>query len=225
MLKFLKSVKVWAVILSVGAIATAVCVACVKLFGGTSINFEATFYYVCYDSPPDDTSLVSISDLVQSYGGAGYIASSKGQSFVTVACYYSQDDANSVCTQLNKKGLSCQVVKAQAPKRKLFGSAKKNVSKYEGNLNTLYSISKTCYSLANSVDNLEVGQTGAKSILKEIKVLLNGLATNNEQNCFSDELSYLITECEDIAYGYVFSYGIRRLQIAVCDCIVNANIY
>ena len=211
--------------MSVVAFAAVLFVACLKLFGGTSINFKATFYYVCYDSPPDDTSLVSISDLVQSYGGAGYIASSNGSSFVTVSCYYSLDDANSVCQQLNKKGLSCNVVKAQTPERKLYGSAKKYSGKYESNFNTLYAISQTCYSLANSVDNLQVGQNGAKAILNEIKITLNGLLNANQQNCFADELDYLITECEDISYGYVFSYGIRRLQIAVCDCIVNANIY
>lgn len=225
MLKLLKSIKFWSAIISFGAVATAVCIACIKLFGGTSIDFYAEFYYVCYDSPPDDTSMVSISDLVQSYGGAGYIATANGKSNVTVSCYYSQDDANSVCQQLNKKGLSCNVVKAQTPERKLYGSARTNLSIYQGNLNTLYSISQTCYSLANSVDNLQVGQNGAKSILKEIIITLNGLLNANQQNCFADELDYLITECEDISYGYVFSYGIRRLQIAVCDCIVNANIY
>ncbi|MGN1103353.1 MAG: hypothetical protein ACI4QI_00615 [Candidatus Coproplasma sp.] len=225
MLKIIKNVKVWAVILSVAAISAVLCVALVKLFGGTAINFKATFYYVCYNSPPDETSMVSISDLVQSYGGAGYIASSNGSSYVTVSCYYSADDANSVCQQLNKKGLSCNVVKAQTPERKVYGSAKQYSGKYESVLNTLYSISQTCYSLANSVDNLQVGQNGAKSILKEIEVTLNGLWDANQQNCFADELDYLITECEDISYGYVFSYGIRRLQIAVCDCIVNVNIY
>ncbi|MGN0808083.1 MAG: hypothetical protein ACI4MN_06535 [Candidatus Coproplasma sp.] len=209
----------------VAAVSTVICVVCVKLFGSTSLNYAATFYYVCYDSPPDNSSIVSISDLVHSYGGAGYIVSSNGKNYVTVSCYYSQEDANTVCTQLNKRGLSCSVVKAQTPKRKLYGSARKNSNKYEGSLNTLYSISKTCYNLANSVDKFEVGQTGAKSVLKEIKSTLKGLAADNEQNCFSQELDYLITECDDISYGYVFSYDIRRLQIAVCDCIVNANIY
>ncbi|MGN0806480.1 MAG: hypothetical protein ACI4MC_05520 [Candidatus Coproplasma sp.] len=225
MFRYLKKGRVLAWILSGAAISTVLCVAFIKLFGGTALNFEATFYYVCYESPPDASSLVSISDLVQSYGGAGYIAGVNGQSYVTISCYYSQDDAQSVCIQLNKKGLSCSVVKAQAPERKLYGSARNNVRMYEGNLNTLYSISKTCYTLANSVDKFEVGQSGAKNLLGEIKSTLKGLEGNNGQNCFSEELTYLIAECDDISYGYVFSYDIRRLQIAVCDCIVNANIY
>lgn len=225
MLKYLKSVKVWAVILCVGAVVAVLCVACVKLFGGTTLKFEATFYYVCYESPADDSSMVSISDLVQSYGGAGYIVRSNGKSYVTVSCYYLEEDAASVCSQLNKKGLSCQVVKAQSPQRKLYGSAKNSAKVYEGNLSTLFSISKTCYNLANSVDKCEVGQTDAKSMLSEIKTILKGLADGNGQNCFFEELNYLIAECDDISYGYVFSYDIRRLQIAVCDCIVNVNIY
>lgn len=225
MIKYLKSLKVWAIILSTVAVLTALCVACVNLFGATQLKFSATFYYVCYDSPTDDASMVSVSDLVHSFGGAGYIVTCNNQSYVTVSCYYTEEDADSVCTQLNKKGLSCRVVKADAPPRKLFGSARNSVKKYEGNLNTLYSISKTCYSLANSVDKCEVGQTGAKSQLAEIKSVLKGLIGSNGDNCFTQEIDYLITQCDDISYGYVFSYDIRRLQIAVCDCIVNANIY
>lgn len=225
MLKQFKNFKLWAIILSVCVIAAVIVVVCINLFGGTKLNFTATFYYVCYQSPTDNSSMVSISDLVQSYGGAGYIATCNNQSYVTISCYYSQEDANTVCTQLNKKGLSCKVIKAQTPQRKLFGKARENSKKYEGNLKTLYSISQTCYNLANSVDNLEVGQKGAKSVLYEIKGVLNGLATGNEGNCLKEEIDYLVTQCDDITYGYVFSYGIRRLQIAVCDCIVNANIY
>lgn len=225
MLKYIKSIRLWAAIISISAIVTVLCIACINLFGRNKLNFNATFYYVCYQSPADNSSMVSISDLVQSYGGAGYIATCNNQSYVTISCYYSQEDANAVCTQLNKKGLSCKVVKAQSPQRKLFGKASGNLKKYEGNLNTLYAISQTCYKLANSVDNLEVGQKGAKSVLNEIKGVLKGLVTDNEDNCFEEEISYLITQCDDISYGYVFSYGIRRLQIAVCDCIVNVNIY
>ncbi|MGN0824420.1 MAG: hypothetical protein ACI4MB_05055 [Candidatus Coproplasma sp.] len=225
MLKLLKKGKFWAYVITVAAIAIVLCIACISLFGGKELNFNATFYYVCYDSPPDDCSIVSVSNLVHSYGGAGYIASCKGKSYVVVSCYYSNEDATAVCTQLNKKGLSCSVVKAEVPERKLYGSSKNNIQNYVGNLNTLYSISKTCYNLANSVDKFEVGQTGAKSVLGEIKTSLKGLAGSNGQNCLSQELEYLIAECDDISYGYVFSYDIRRLQIAVSDCIVNANIY
>ncbi|MGN1060671.1 MAG: hypothetical protein ACI4QN_02955 [Candidatus Coproplasma sp.] len=211
--------------MSFAAIATVLCVACVSLFGGNTLNFNATFYYVCYDSPPDDSSIVSVSNLVHSYGGAGYIAKSCGKSYVVVSCYYTDEDATTVCSQLNKRGLSCSIVKAETPQRNVYGSAKQSATKYEGNLKTLYSISQTCYNLANSVDKCEVGQTGAKSVLAEIKSTLKGLAGNNGENCFSQEFEYLIAECEDISYGYVFSYDIRRLQIAVCDSIVNANIY
>lgn len=225
MLKFLKKGKFWVYVITVSAIVIVLCIACISLFGGKALSFDATFYYVCYDSPPDDSSIVSVSNLVHSYGGAGYIASFNNKSYVVVSCYYSNEDATAVCNQLNRKGLSCGVVKAEVPERKLLGSAKSNMEKYVGNFNTLYSISKSCYNLANSVDKFEVGQQGAKSVLGEIKTALKGLAGSNGQNCFIKELEYLIAECEDISYGYVFSYDIRRLQIAVCDSIVNVNIY
>ncbi len=225
MFKYLKNAKIIAFIILSAVICIAIVTASAIAFGGKELNFNAEFYYVCYESPPDSSSMTSVSGLVHSYGGAGYIANCNGTSYVTVSCYYTQEDATAVCGQLNKMGLNCVVVKAQTPERKLHGGSVKNIAKYEGNLNVLYSISKTCYNLANSVDKFEVGQNAAKAVLNEIKSTLKGLESNNSDNCFGQEITYLIAECEDVSYGYVFSYDIRRLQIAVCDCIVNVNIY
>lgn len=223
--KWGKKVRIWVFIAVAAVLGVTLTVACVTCLGGKTLDFDADFYYVCYKSPPDDSSMVSVSSLVHSYGGAGYIVNCNGKSFVTVSCYYSENDANTVCNQLKKRGLNCTVEKAETPKRKLGAKTKQNAAKYEGNLNTLLSVSRTCYDLANSVDKCEVNQKAAKSVLSEINVALKGLYSANGNNCFSGELDYLITECEDISYGYVFSYDIRRLQIAVCDCIVNVNIY
>lgn len=193
--------------------------------GGTTLDFDATFYYVCYDSPPDAYSASSVSTLVKSYGGAGYVVKDGNDYFVTVACYYNENDADSVCATLNLRGLKCSVREAEVEKKALKGGARAQKQKYLGNLNTLLSLSVVCYDLANALDNFTCNQSGAKNILAEVGKGLDGLCRENSANCFSSELAALQKEREDVASGYVFSCDVRRLQIAICDCIVNVKLY
>lgn len=225
MVKGLRISKIFLPLCLCLAIVFTVCVAAFKVFGGKSLPCDYSFYYVCYDAPPSQSSTASISELVHSYGGAGYIARVEGENYVVVSCYYLQSDADNVCNNLKAKGLNCSVICAKLPKRTLPYGARKNAKLYENTFNILFDFSKTCYNLANSIDQLKVGQEEAKILLKELGVVLHGVLKLNEQTCFKEELNYLIAEHDDISYGYIFSYGVRRLQIAVCDAIVNANIY
>lgn len=189
------------------------------------LGFKTTFYYVCYNSPPDAQSASSMSSVVHSYGGAGYIIECDGSYYVTVACYYDSDDANSVVASLGKKGLSCSVVEVTAGDYELRGSSKRYADKFRGNLETLLSLSRLCYDLANSLDSCSVSQPSAKSVLSDVSSGLSGLADVNTANCFTKEIDRLIAECSDASAGYVFSYDVRRLQIVICDCITNVKIY
>lgn len=189
------------------------------------LGFKTTFYYVCYNSPPDAQSASSVSGVVHSYGGAGYIIECDGSYYVTVACYYDDRDAQSVLSTLAKKGLSCSVVEVTAGDYELRGSAKRNAEKFRGNLETLLSLSRLCYDLANSLDGGSVSQPSAKSVLGDVKSGLNGLADINTANCFTKEIDRLKAECSDASSGYVFSHDVRRLQIAITDCITNIKIY
>lgn len=200
-------------------------VLCVIPFGSKKLNFETVFYYVCHNSPEDSASVASISGLVHNYGGAGYIVTCGGKNLVTVSCYYTETDAVTVCNSLNAKGLKCSVVEVEVKDKQIKSGTAKNAAKYEGNLNTLLSVSKICYGLANALDRYEVGQSGAKSLLAEVENSIDGLLSSNAANCFTEELNNLKAECGDVSYGYIFSYDVRRLQIAICDSIANVNIY
>ena len=72
---------------------------------GQKLDFNAVFYYVCYDAPSDSFSASSMSSVVHSYGGAGYIVESDGKYYVTVSCYYTEKDALGVAKTLDHKGL------------------------------------------------------------------------------------------------------------------------
>lgn len=190
-----------------------------------ALDFSAEFFYVCYKSPTNSQSAASVSGVVHSYGGAGYIVENDGKYYVTVSCYYNKNDADAVCATLNNKGLSCMVINAQANKITLPSSAKKNAESHKGTLNTLYSISVMCYDLANAMDGGTTNQSAAKSILSEIGTGLESLHRANSNNCFTEELSYLIAECEDVSHGYVLAYDVRRLQIAITDSIIHIRLY
>ncbi len=189
------------------------------------LGFKTTFYYVCYNSPSDAQSASSISSVVHSYGGAGYIIRSGGNYYVTVSCYYEKPDAESVVATLNKKGLNCSVVTVEAGDYEMRGSAKRYSEKYRSNLETLLSLSRLCYDLANSLDGYSCSQSNAKSVLGDVNTGLKGLARINSANCFTKEIDALLAEYSDVSSGYVFSYDVRRLQIAITDCIANIRLY
>ncbi len=219
-----KSLKVF-IIVAVSFVTFIIILCCTLPYCAAKIDFSAVFYYVCYACPSDTHSASSMSTVVHSYGGAGYIIENEGKYYVTISCYYEENDARTVCNTLNKKGVDCSVLKVSADDYSIKGSAKKNREKYLGNLNTLLSLSEVCYGLANSMDDYSCNQKNAKSVLEDVSTALDGLARQNSNNCFSEEIASLRAECDDVSYGYIFSYDVRRLQIAVCDSIANLKLY
>ncbi len=189
------------------------------------INFSRCFYYVCYDSPSDAHSASSVSSVVESYGGAGYILQDGQNYYIAVSCYYNENDADGVCAALNNNGLKCRVVAIEACDYVLRGGAGKNAEQYEGNLKTLTELSEMCYNLANSLDNYSLNQSGAKSVLADIKTGLESRSRRYIANCFSGELARLTAECDDVSQGYILARDVRRLQIAITDAVVNVNLY
>lgn len=192
---------------------------------GKKLDFSATFYYVCYDAPRNVQSASSMSSIVHSYGGAGYIIESGGNYYVTVACYYTDREAQSVLKPLANKGLECSVVEVEAGDIKLKGRAQRNADLYAGNMCTMLSLSRLCYDLANSLDEFAVTQSAAKTVLSDVQTGLDSLSRQNASNCFTGELSALRAECNDVSHGYVLSRDVRRLQVAITDAIANITLY
>lgn len=214
--------------LCVAAIAAAI-ICAAALLDRAHLTFKAEFYYVCYDAPPDAYSASSVSSLVHSYGGAGYIIKKGEKYFVTVSCYYDEEDAQSVVKNLTAKGLKCSVVNVKTGGHAVRGS--KNFSAedkkllYDGNFTTLMELSEMCYSLANSLDDGSCNQQNAKSALSGVRTGLDALARNNSATCFAGEIEALRAECADVSYGNIYSRDVRRLQIAITDSIANVRLY
>lgn len=181
---------------------------------------------MCYTIRDNALSADAISDTVSSYGGAGYVLEYDGNYYVTVACYYTENEANRVRQNLLKRGLNCSVlcIKTDYYPIQSFGSQKKE-QLYLGNLNTLYSLSELCYKCANGLDTGEYSQNSAKGVLKDVISGLNGLKEANNENCFWGEIRRLLAECEAVEDGFIYSKDMRKLQIAIADTVININLY
>lgn len=186
------------------------------------LTFEAEFYFVCYSVEDNALSASSVSDAVSNYGGAGYVIEHSGKYYVTVSCYYEEKNANAVCESLKRKNLDCEVLKIETGDYPLPASANRKL--YLGNFNTLFSLSTLAYECANSLDTGDYGQINAKNVICDIKKGLNGLLNSNTDNCFARPLKRLISLSEEAGGGIIHSKDLRKLQIAITDCIINIQL-
>ncbi len=194
-------------------------------FGGAELAFEYEYYFVCYAVRDNAVSADAISNSVSGYGGAGYVLEYGGNYYVTVACYYNENDAKTVKNSLLRRGLDCSVLKASASGYPINQSdLKRNRELFEGNLTTLNSLTELCYGCANGLDTGNISQNAAKNVLKNVKSGLEGLKKANPANCFTDEIDRLLAECEAAGNGYILSKNMRKLQIAIADCVININL-
>lgn len=211
---------------SAAVLTTVIIIVAVAFRSSQTVSFCASYYFVCYRTEDNAVSASSISGAVSDYGGAGYILEYKGKYYVTVACYYGENEAQTVCSSLEKRDLDCKVLCVETDEYLLKSfSAKVNAELYIGNLNTLDSLSRLAYDCANGLDTGSYDQTAAKKILDDVYGGLKGLKNSNAENCFSDELERLIFLCEDVKDGYVYSKDVRKLQIAITDTVINTELY
>ena len=192
---------------------------------GGKLKFEKTFYFVYYRVSDNVLSASSLSGAASSYGGAGYVLSHDDSYYVTFSCYYSDEEAEQVCSNLKKRDLDCAVLKIEVKEYKLQNkNAKKNQKLYLGNLDTLYSLSELAYECANGLDTGEYSQERAKQILSSMTNTLNGLLKTNKNNCFTFTIKNAIDECEKAGSGYLLSKNMRYIQIALADNILHAEL-
>ena len=215
-------------IISVATVLTAtiLIITSVASCSAGTLTFKASFYFVCYAVKDNSVSASSISGAVSSYGGAGYILDYGGAYYVTVSCYYRESDALTVCESLKKRDMNCTVLTIDTDSYTLKTRNAKNNSKlYLGNLNTLNNLSAIAYECANALDTGEYDQTKAKAVIADVYGGLGGLLSANADNCFTGELRRLSAICADAGEGYIYSKDLRKLQIAIADTIINADLY
>jgi len=208
-------------VLFVAAFAAIIVLACALCPNYAYVAFNTKFYYLCYDCPSDAVSASSVSSLVYSQGGAGYVVESGGRYYSVVSCYYSEADAESVNKKLNGDGILCEVLEVSAGGYKVEGG-KAEAKICAGALNEMLSLSKVCYELANSLDKYECDQRNALSVMENVRDLAVDLK-EERGGYFAEKLTKIVEYCEEIISGYVISRDVRYVQVQFCDAIVNAD--
>ena len=215
-----------AFVISVAAVlaASIIIIVCAFICGGAEMVFESDYFFVCYTVRDNALSADAISDTVSSYGGAGYILEYGGNYYVTVACYYSENEAKTVKNSLLRRGLNCTLLEVNTKEYPINPAGLKKYGKlYKGNMNTLYSLSKLCYECANGLDIGKINQTSAKSVIKNVESGLTALEKANPENCFTAPLKRILAECDAAGQGYILSKNMRKVQIAIVDCLINID--
>ena len=213
--------------LTLGAVllATVIICFCAATCSGGKLKFQKTYYFVYYRSSDNAVSAGSLSDAASNYGGAGYTLTHNGNYFIIFSCYYKENDAKAIVSNLKKRDLDCSVLKIETKEYKLQNrNAKNNQKLYLGNLDTLYTLSTLAYECANGLDTGEYSQERAKGILASIRDTLNGLLRTNENNCFTENIKNLLNECDRANGGYLLSKSMRYVQIAIIDKILKAEL-
>lgn len=215
-----------ALYITVAAIAVLTVIFCItySAVAPSSLQINLSYYFVYQYTADNAVSASSLSDATESFGGAGYILAFRSKFYITVACYYDETSANSVCLNLKNCGMECDVLAVSVTEKSISGTNSANAELFSGNINTLEQLGKISYNLANSLDKGEVTQSGAKDALSSVLSCVEGLYGVNTANCFSEGLSNIITICNDIlSDDYIYSKSARKLQIAIIDSIINVD--
>lgn len=210
----------FAALLFVAAFAAVIVLTYALCSNFSDIDFSAKFYYVCYSCPSDAVSASSVSSLVYSCGGAGYTIESGGNYYAVVSCYYEKADAESVIYKLEAEGIKCGVLEISAQGYRIKGS-KADAKECENVMNTMLSLSKVCYNLANSLDKFDCDDKSARLVICDVRDLAEEL--NGVSACFYDDLTDITEFCDEIMSGYINSRDVRNLQIQFCDALANAT--
>lgn len=208
---FLISVVIATVFSALFAMATLS--KCVK-----QLTFSQEYFFLCFKAVDNAVSASSLSETVNSLGGAGYILEYRQSFYIVISCYYDEQSALNVKNNLSSKLIDCILLNAKRSDSEVKPS---EYSQFYGNLNTLNELSKVAYACANSLDANECSQNNAKSVLSDISSNLSWLLKNNSGNKFESELRRLLAECELADDDFILSRSLRKLQAAIIDTVLN----
>lgn len=208
---FLISVVIATVFSALFAMATLS--KCVK-----QLTFSQEYFFLCFKTVDNAVSASSLSETVNSLGGAGYILEYRQSFYIVISCYYVEQSALNVKNNLSSKLIDCILLNAKRSDSEVKPS---EYSQFYGNLNTLNELSKVAYACANSLDANECSQDNAKSVLSDISSNLSWLLKNNSGNKFESELRRLLAECELADDDFILSRSLRKLQAAIIDTVLN----
>jgi len=225
-LRYKKHIKLLFCIVVCLLITYFICLSHVNFTQNKYIHLNLEYHFVYCTNEIDNLSASSLSNALQSLGGAGGIVKLGEKYYVVVACCYNLTDALS-CRQAFKnfslnlavKSLKIEEIKLSTP------HAFENAKLYKNNLLTLHETSRAVYNCAELLSLKKATQKSAKLMVENAATILRGLLKVNPNNCFTERLKYLLAECNNVLFGEIDESHLRQLQIAFCNAVINAKLY
>lgn len=210
-------------------------VLCVCLFVGifylnglksADVEFTQKYYFLVRDC--EETTSAAVAGQVYFSGGAGYLLETDGESAVALACYFSQDKAESVQRTLSEKGTETHILSAEPQSVTLHGEKTVEKDRILSNVKTVDTCAKILYDTANGLERTELSQEEARAAVRGIVKVLSGLRAENTADCY-ERWNICLKEAErkgiEIAEGILFAKDVRYLQVQLCFSAVNFATY
>lgn len=185
--------------------------------------FSVRYHFVCYKSADDAHTAASVSSVVQSHGGAGYIVKTGDDYRVAAGCYYSAEDARKVCSALSDSGLACDAVEAGVDGYDLPRDLAPHADAVLGAIRTLDQLGRIFYGAANGLDGGTMTADAALSLIADARSAAAAVAAGQRENALGEEAAYLVALMDDIGSARVTAREVRALQVAVCDAVLNVR--
>lgn len=201
-------------------------VLCVCLFVGifhlnglqsTEVEFPQKYYFLAREC--EETTSSAVAGQVYFSGGAGYLLEANGQSAVALACYFTQEEAESVQRTLSEKGTETLILEMAPKTVTLHGEKTEEKERILSNAKTLDTCAKILYDAANGLERTTLSQEEARAAVRGVVKVLSGLRTENGSECYS-RWNVCLKEAErrgiEIAEGILFAKDLRYLQVQLC---------
>lgn len=186
-----------------------------------------TSYYFLVRSCEDTTASAVVGEVYFS-GGAGYLL--EDGKAVVLACYFSEETANSVREGLQEKGVETQILKRTLGEIELNGDVAEAKKRIAANVETLETCALILYDTANALERTEYGQEEARVALSGVLKVIKGLREENAAiatlyDVWNAELLRAERKAIEIYSGILFAKDIRYLQVQLCFTVLNLNRY
>lgn len=195
------------------------------------INVRKNLYFVCFQTVYREDVANSVSSVICSGGGAGYVLQ-RGKGYAVVySLYLRERDALSVCENLKDGGQNAEVVALSVDKVYLPASAVSNAER----IISFYNIFYDCISLlSKTAEELDAGRidfNGARCALESGADVLSGLVKTLGEGNKSERKKCLFLKdgaenAEQLIRGYVegifSSSDIRSIYVNMGDFYIKS---
>lgn len=160
-------------------------------------------------------------------GGAGNLIEVNGARVVALACYYTEQEANTVQRSMDAKGVVTQIIPLAPADLELRGDSVSAENRILANTATVDECARILYDTANGLERTECSQEEARAALKGVLSSLKGLQEGNGEffSRWNSALEGVRRRGMETVQGILFARDLRYLQVQLCITVTNVKNY